>query len=312
MSRRIAFGCGLALALAVPAGGQQPTPAPAAPAAPAPAAVRSPADAIAAAGPTDWADVDPSDILLFEFDGGRSVVVQLAPQFAPDHVENIKRIVRSGHWANATIYRVADNWVTQWGAGEDEQERSPPLPKGVKEQPEEEYSRPAEGLAILPSGSVDPYSQMSGFALNWPIAMHADGRVNLAFCYGTVGVARGPAPDTGAGSELFAMIGAASRRLDRNFAAVGRVLSGIEHLSALPRGTAPLGFYAPGQTKIPLRSVHVGSDLPTAQRPRFQVMKQSSRAFADYLDLASHRRDYGFGSAGAALCGVPIPVRPTP
>jgi len=302
----------VALALACPAIGQQPGGSPPPPAAPAAPAVRSPNDAITAAAPADWADIDPADIILFEFDGGRSVVVQLAPQFAPDHVANIKQIVRSGHWGKATIYRVADNWVTQWGAGEDEQEKSPPLPKGVKEQPDEEYSRSADGLSILPSGSVDPYSQMSGFALNWPIAMHADGRVNLAFCYGTVGVARGPAPDTGAGSELFAMIGAASRRLDRNFAAVGRVLSGMEHLSALPRGTEPLGFYGPKQTKIPLRSVRIGSDLPAAQRPRFQVLKQSSRAFADYLELASHRRDYGFGSAGAALCGVPVPVRPAP
>ncbi len=292
---------------------QAAAPSPASsPAPPPPPAPRSPNDAIAAAAPADWADVDPADLLLFEFDGGRSVVVQLAPQFAPDHIDNIKKIVRAGHWANATIYRVADNWVTQWGAGEDEQERSPPLPKGVKERPAEEYSRPAEGLSILPSGSVDPYSQMSGFALGWPIAMHADGRVNLAFCYGTVGVARGPAPDTGAGSELFAMIGTGSRRLDRNFAAVGRVLSGIEHLSALPRGTAALGFYAPNQAKIPLRSVRIASDMPAAQRPRFQVLKQSSRAFADYLDLASHRRDYGFGSAGAALCAVPVPVRKTP
>jgi peptidylprolyl isomerase len=288
---------------------QAASPAPAPPAQP---ALRSPSDAIAAAAPADWQDVDPADLLLFEFDGGRSVAVQLAPQFAPDHIANIKKIVRSSHWANATIYRVADNWVTQWGAGEDEQERSPPLPKDVKEQPDEEYSRPAEGLTILPSGSVDPYSQLAGFAFNWPIAMHADGRVNLAFCYGTVGVARGPAPDTGAGSELFAMIGAGSRRLDRNFAAVGRVLSGMEHLSALPRGTAPLGFYAPNQAKIPLRSVKIASDLPAAQRPRYQVMKQSSRAFADYLELASHRKDYGFGSAGAALCGVPVPVRSAP
>ena len=298
----------IAAALQAATASPSPSPAPA----PAPPAVRSPNDALAAATPADWADVDPADLLLFEFDGGRSVVVQLAPQFAPDHIANIKKIVRAGHWANATIYRVADNWVTQWGAGEDEQERSPPLPKGVKERPAEEYSRSAEGLSILPSGSVDPYSQMSGFALGWPVAMHADGRVNLAFCYGTVGVARGPAPDTGAGSELFAMIGSGSRRLDRNFAAVGRVLSGIEHLSALPRGTAPLGFYAPNQAKIPLQSVRIASDLPAAQRPRFQVLKQSSRAFADYLDLASHRRDYGVGSAGAALCAVPVPVRKTP
>ena len=133
---------------------------------PAPPTVR-PHDAIAAAAPADWADVDPADLLLFEFDGGRSVVIQLAPQFAPDHIANIKKIVRTGHWANATIYRVADNWVTQWGAGEDEQERSPPLPKGVKERPAEEYSGPPRtvGPVLL---SVDPYSQISVFALGWP------------------------------------------------------------------------------------------------------------------------------------------------
>ena len=93
---------------------------------------------------------------------------------------------------------------------------------------------------------------------------------------------------------------------------IGGILSGIEHLSALPRGTEPLGFYAANQAKIPLRSVRIASDLPAAQRPRFQVLKQSSRAFADYLDLASHRKDYGFGSAGAALCGITYPVRRAP
>src|SRR5690349_5998778 len=141
MNRAVAIylGGGL-LAAASPLAGQ----APAAPAAPAPPAVRSPSDAIAASTAADWQDIDPADILLFEFEGGRSVVIQLAPQFAPEHIANIKQIVRSGHWANATIYRVADNWVTQWGAGEDDQEKSPPLPKGVKEQPAEEYSRTSE------------------------------------------------------------------------------------------------------------------------------------------------------------------------
>lgn len=275
----------------------------------APAAPRTPADVVAGSVAADWVDIVPSDLMIFNFAGGREVVVQLATEFAPDHIANIKAIARAGHWAKATIYRVADNWVTQWGAGEDEQERSPPLPKGVKEQPEAEYTRPAKGLSLLPSGSVDPYSQMSAFAGGWPVAMHADGRVNLAFCYATVGVARGGPPDTGSGSELFAIIGTPSRRLDRNFAAIGRVVSGIEHLSALPRGSAPLGFYAPDQQKIPMTSVRIASDLPAAQRPSYQVMKQTSAAFAEYLELASHRRDYGVGSPGAALCAIPVPVR---
>lgn len=295
-----------ALALASAAGAQQP------PATDAKPAIRLPTDAIAAAKAEDWANIDPADLMLIDLDGGRQVVIQLAPDFAPDHIANIGTIARAGHWSKATIYRVADNWVTQWGAGEDEQERSPPLPKGAKERPDEEYSRSAEGLSVLPLGSVDPYSQMAGYALNWPVAVHSDGRVNLAYCYGTVGVARGPAPDTGSGSELFAIIGTPSRRLDRNFTAVGRVLSGIEYLSALERGRGPLGFYAADQKKIPLKSVRFGSDVAAAERPRFQVLKQSSAAFRDYVTLASHRHDYGYGSAGAALCAVPVPVRPAP
>lgn len=277
-----------------------------------PAAPRTPSDVVAGSALADWADIAPSDLMIFDFAGGRQVIVQLAPDFAPDHIDNIKKIARLGHWDKATIYRVADNWVTQWGAGEDEQERSPPLPKGVKERPEAEYTRSAAGLTLLPSGSADPYSQMSAFAGGWPVAMHADGRVNLAFCYGTVGVARGPAPDTGAGSELFAIIGTPSRRLDRNYTAIGRVISGIEHLSALPRGTAPLGFYAPDQPKIPMTSVKLASDLPARERPVYQVMKQTSAAFAEYLELASHRKDYGVGSPGAALCAIPVPVRKKP
>ena len=41
-------------------------------------------------------------------------------------------------------------------------------------------------------------------------------------------------------------------------------------------------------------------------------MKQTSAAFAEYLELASHREDYGVGSPGAALCAIPVPVRKKP
>ena len=128
--------------------------APAQAPAPAPPAARSPNDAIAAAAPADWADVDPADLLLFEFDGGRSVVVQLAPQFAPDHIANIKKIIRSGHWANATIYRVADNWVTQWGAGEDEQEREFLATRAGRT--ESNMSTPAWTASSMSSGEPSP------------------------------------------------------------------------------------------------------------------------------------------------------------
>jgi hypothetical protein len=41
-------------------------------------------------------------------------------------------------------------------------------------------------------------------------------------------------------------------------------------------------------------------------------MKSGSAAFAEYVVLASHRRDYGVGSPGAALCAIPVPIRKVP
>lgn len=283
-------------------------------AAPPPAKVRSPGDAVKDAPATDWVEIPASDLLVMDLAGGKRVVIQLAPIFAPVHVANIRTMARSGYWAKATIYRVVDNWVTQWGLGEDEDEGDTvtPLPKGAVARPPEEYERGAAGLTLMPMGSPDPYSAMAAYADGWPIAMQVGGTVNPTYCYGTVGVARDAAPDTGNGSELFAVIGSTARRLDRNYALVGRVVDGMENLSALPRGTAEMGVYGKEQVPTPILGVHIAEDMPAARRPRFQYLRTGSPAFADYVQLASHRADYGVASPGAALCAVPVPVRKSP
>lgn len=273
--------------------------------APPPAAVRSPGDAVKSAAASDWIEVPAENLLVMDLAGGKRVVIQLAPQFAPVHVANIRTMARSGYWAKATIYRVVDNWVTQWGLGD-----GPfPSPAGVVARPPEEYERSADGLATVPMGSPDPYSSKAAYADGWPVALQPGGKANATYCYGAVGVARDAAPDTGNGSELFAVIGGTARRLDRNYALVGRVLSGMENLSALPRGTAEMGVYAKDQVATPITAVRVASDIPPPDRPRFEYLRTASPAFADYVKLASHRADYGVPSPGADLCAVSVPVR---
>lgn len=283
-------------------------------AAPPPAKVRSPGDAVKAAAAADWADIPPDNLLVMKLAGGKRVVIQLAPQFAPVHVANIRTMARSGYWGKATVYRVVDNWVTQWGLNEDaaKGDRITPLPQGAMVHPPEEYQRSATGLTLIPMGSPDPYSAMAAYADGWPVAMQVGGTVNPTYCYGVVGVARDAAPDTGNSSELFAVIGATARRLDRNYAVVGRVIDGMDNLSALPRGTAEQGVYAKDQVPLPIVSVQVASDMAAGERPRFQYLKTGSAAFADYVQLASHRADYGVASPGADLCAVPVPVRKAP
>jgi len=260
---------------------------------------------VKAAPATDWAEIPADDLLVMDLAGGKRVVIQLAPQFAPVHVANIRVMARSGYWAKATIYRVVDNWVTQWGLGD-----GPfPTPPGVVARPPEEYQRGSAGLTLMPMGSPDPYSAMGAYADGWPVALQVGGTVNATYCYGAVGVARDAAPDTGNSSELFAVIGATARRLDRNYALVGRVVEGMENLSALQRGTAEMGVYAKDQVPVPIAKVRVAADMPAAERPRFEYLRTSSSAFADYVQLASHRADYGVPSPGADLCAVPVPVR---
>ena len=97
--------------------------------------------------------------------GGR-IVIELAPAFAPVHVANIRRFARAGWWNNATIYRVQDNYVAQWGNGD----AQVALPAGVVAQPPAEYERPLAGLAPRPLGFPDSYAPMVGHVDGWPIA----------------------------------------------------------------------------------------------------------------------------------------------
>jgi peptidylprolyl isomerase len=116
------------------------------------------------------------------------------------------------------------------------------------------------------------------------------------------------------GGELYAAIGHAPRHLDRNIAVVGRVISGIEHLSSLPRGTEALGFYKERSSDVRIATVHLASELVPAVRPRFQYLKETSASFAQWLNLRKNRRDdfYIRPAGGVDLCNAPVPVRPVP
>lgn len=270
----------------------------------------TPAEAIAAAAPGEWRPIPPEDLLLFTLGDGRVVTVQLAPAFAPVHVENIRRLARGGWWAGAAVYRVQDNYVAQWGRNESER----PFPAGVVAKPPAEYQRPVAGLRVTPLGSPDPYAPRAGFAEGWPVGIERDGTAALAHCYGAVGVGRDVAPDTGTGGELYAVIGHAPRHLDRNIALVGRLIDGIDALSARPRGTEALGFYKERSSDVPIRSAALVADLPAASRPRWEVLDTASPSFIRYLWTRANRRDSFFirPAGGVDLCNAPVPVRKAP
>ena len=268
----------------------------------------TPNDIVAQSPAGAWKTIPADDLMVLDLANGGRVVIQLAPAFAPVHVANIKALSRGGYWNGATIYRVQDNYVAQWGLNESDK----PWPAGVTPKPPAEYTRSLKGLRITPLGSPDPYAAGAGFADGWPVAYNAkQGWADLTHCYGTVGVGRDLSPDTGTGGELYAVIGHGPRQLDRVIAIVGRVIEGIDKLSTLPRGTEALGFYKDKAMYVPIASIRLASDMPEAGRPTYEVMDTNSASFAKYLKIRANRHDtfYIRPAGGVDLCNVQVPIR---
>lgn len=331
----------IAVLLALLAGSPGPQPAPA----PAPAPVvsrrpagQTPAEIVAAAPAAAWRRMAAADLLVMELapdSAGkpRRIVIQLLPApFSTGHVANVRALARAHWWDGTSINRVQDDYVAQWG---DASERKP-LPPGLEKVAQADYVAdlgPArvDGAALRAGGGEaafigrvttlarDPYADVTMIWRGWPVASGvrgaaADPRRTIAWpvhCYGMVGVGRDMAPDTGTGAELYAVIGHAPRHLDRNIALIGRVIEGIDHLSSLPRGTQPLGFYATAAERVPIVSVRLASELPAAQQPQFEYLATDSASFARYADARANRQDAFFiaPAGGADVCNVTVPIR---
>lgn len=319
-----------AASLALPVTAQEPAPIP------------SPGEIAAAAPASDWVAIAPSDLLVMDLTPDakgkpRRVVIQLMPApFSQGWTGNIRKLAAAHWWDGTSINRVQDNYVVQLGDATEKKA----LPEGLVTVPESGYqvSEPAQSMPIIEtfyrnrerlkalvnqqrSGKplviyapdmrtkIDPYSDFQAFAGGWPFA--GSNGVWPVHCYGMVGVGRNLSPDTGSGAELYTVIGHAPRHLDQNIALVGRVISGIEHLSSLPRGTGALGFYETEAERVPIASIRIASELPVADQPRFEYLSTESDSFARYADARANRRDPFFikPAGGADICNIPVPVR---
>jgi peptidylprolyl isomerase len=272
---------------------------------------RTTAEVLDAAPASDWRPIAPERLLVLELRDGL-VMIELAPGFAPRHVDNILSLVRSGYFDGSAIIRVHDNYVVQWADPwrEDPARRRPLGAAAATLEPE--FDRPVsgpEGFVALPDG--DAYATEVGFIEGFPVAREA-GREWLVHCYGMVGAGRDNAPDSGNGAELYAVIGHAPRNLDRNVTLVGRVVRGIEHFSGLPRGAPPMGFLENPERFVPIQSVRLASEIPAPERPQLEALRVESASFEALVEARRNRRDawYLKPAGRIDLCNVPLPVRP--
>jgi len=107
------------------------------------------------------------------------------------------------------------------------------------------------------------------------------------------------------------VIGHAPRQLDRNVTLFGRVVKGMELLSALPRGTGAMGFYEKPEQLLPIKSIRVAADVPESERSDLEIMRTDTAAFRDLIESRRNRLEPWFQvQAGHIEIGnVPVPVR---
>jgi peptidylprolyl isomerase len=274
--------------------------------APATVKTRTMAQVLADSKPSDWRSLDPQRTLYMELPAGR-VIIELAPQFAPNHVANIIALAREGYFDGLAIMRAQDNYVVQWGDADGKRE----IRTGKKTLPAE-FDRPARGVAFTALPDADTYAAQAGFSDGFAAARDsATGTAWLAHCYGAVGVGRDTDANSGGGTELYAVIGHSPRHLDRNVTLVGRVVTGIELLSVLPRGTGNLGFYEEARQHVPIRSVRVAADVAEAERTPLEVMRTDTPSFAALVEARRNRTDewFKYRAGRVEMCNVPVPVR---
>jgi len=267
------------------------------------------ADLLANSQAKDWRTPDPENMLYLQLASGR-VVIELAPRVAPLHVANIKALARAHYFDGLSIVRVQDNYVVQWG----DEDKQRAVPDGVHMVAPEFTAERGVGRYFEPLPDRDLYAAQVGFLDGFPAARDPrSGLVWLAHCYGMVGVGRDDPPESD-GTEMYTVIGHAPRQLDRNVTLVGRVLKGIELLSSLPRGSGAMGFYVQSEPPVPIVSVRVAADLPSAERTPIEVLRTESATFRTVLEQRRNRREawFKFNPGHIDLCNVPLPVRTPP
>jgi peptidylprolyl isomerase len=271
--------------------------------------------------PEAWREVAPDDLVLIETRYG-TVAIELAPDFAPNHVARMRKLLRSHFFDGRTFYRVIDGFVAQGGADQDTSATpdAPVTAQLLKDWPplkaEFDATLPKSDV-FTPLGSPDLFAPEAGFVNGFPVGHDPkDGKSWIIQCPGIFAFARDNDENT-ATTEFYIVIGQAPRRLDRNLTAFGRVISGMQFLQKLNRGDEEVdaGVIGDAASRDPIIHMTLASDLAEKDRPRYQVLRTDSPAFARRLEQRRHPPPEFYhrpASPNLDICGVPLPVRLMP
>jgi len=257
---------------------------------------------VLAGAPSYAADqtTDPEETVVLQVDDG-TIVIELNSTFAPDTVAQFKRLVREEFYDGLPFYRVIDGFVAQGGDGSDMSEIENAEPT-LKAEFELDWS---DDLSFVTVQEPALFAPETGFIDGFPAARNLEeGKVWLTHCPGSVGMARGDAPDSGS-TDFYIVIGQAPRYLDRNITTFGRVVYGMDAVQRIRRGPpAQGGMIADARDSTLIRSANVLSDLPEDERIMVTVPDTNSDEFRSMFEARRHRESAWFIKTPPAVLDV--------
>lgn len=267
---------------------------------------RDAGEIIADSAAADWVTPDPENTIYMDLPSGR-VVILLSGDLAPAHVAQMKTLVREGYYDGLHFNRVIEGFVAQ--AGDPDGEKKIGSAKPVLTAEFDEPWRADISFAAL--GNDDGYAAEAGFINGFPAGRNlAEGKVWLAHCTGAFAYGREMERDS-AGTEFYIPL-QPLRYLDRNLSVFGRVIWGMEHIQALPRGAPEdTAIIADRNRWTPILSMKMAADIPEEERLTVEYFDTNSDLFSEYLDARRHRASefFYYRPDYVALCQVPLPVR---
>jgi len=122
--------------------------------------ILSTAEVMDALQESDWRQPDPANLLYMQLASG-TVIMELAPAFAPQSIANIKTLVDEQYFDGLAIIRSQDNYVVQWGDPATDEKSARPL-GSARKTVTAEFERPLDGIEIIRVNSRDAYADIVG------------------------------------------------------------------------------------------------------------------------------------------------------
>lgn len=250
---------------------------------------------------TQWRSLDPDNTLLMTLPHGK-VVIELAPQFAPNHVAQFKRLAAQGLFDSNKFYRVIDGFVAQAGP-EARRDRAANLALEGEWQPTKNWP-----FTLVQKN--DLFAQQTGFVDGFAVGYdEKENKAWLTHCPGILAMARGNSPDS-ASSHFYFTIGQAPRYLDRIMTIFGRVVYGMDNIQAIQRTAVIAGEKPVAKEKFTkIINMQLMRDVPKNQQLLIEVEQTDSHEFKEKLKKRLARKSAFFFKKPPKVldvCQVPI------